>query len=238
MTRNEWGQPVGDAVDWHAPAPLVPVTLDGRWARLEPLGPEHGADLHDATCGPDRAPSWTYLADEMPGSPDDFARYADRRVANPGLASLAIVPAGGAAAGLASWMRDDPANGVVEVGSILLGPALQRTTGATEAMWLMARHAFECGYRRYEWKCDALNAPSRAAAVRLGFSYEGTFRQAVVYKGRNRDTAWFAITDEDWARLAPAYAAWLAPDNFDDPERGTGQHTSLSVLTREALGRA
>jgi hypothetical protein len=99
----------------------------------------------------------------------------------------------------------------------------------------MMRHAFAQGYRRYEWKCDALNAPSRAAAARLGFTYEGTFRQATVYKGRNRDTAWFSITDAEWAALVPVYAAWLDPENFADGERGTGQHTSLSALTAHAL---
>jgi RimJ/RimL family protein N-acetyltransferase len=234
--RNDWDQPVGDAVAWHPRDPLVPTVLAGRWVSLEPLGPEHGSDLHDATCGADREPAWTYLPDEMPSSREEFARYVDARLANPGLASLAIVPAGGRAAGLASWMRDDPANGVVEVGSILLGPALQRTTAATEAMWLMAAHAFERGYRRYEWKCDALNAPSRAAALRLGFTYEGTFRRAVVYKGRNRDTAWFSVTDQEWRRLAPAYESWLAPDNFEDPDTGRGQRTSLSRLTAAALG--
>jgi RimJ/RimL family protein N-acetyltransferase len=134
-------------------------------------------------------------------------------------------------------MRDDPTNGSVEVGGILLGADLQRSTAATEAMWLMARHVFDSGYRRYEWKCDALNAPSRAAALRLGFSYEGTFRQAVVYKGRNRDTAWYSMTDEDWRALAPAYAAWLAPANFEDPAVGSGQRTSLSRLTSRMLGR-
>jgi len=238
--RNRWEQTLGPEVTWRAPVPITPVTLDGRWVRLEPLGPDHVDDLHGATCGADREPSWTYLYDEMPASREAFGCYLDARVANPGLASVAIVPilpTGRGAAGVASWMRDDPANGVVEVGSILLGPSLQRTTAATEAMWLMARHAFERGYRRYEWKCDALNAPSRAAALRLGFTYEGTFRQAVVYKGRNRDTAWYSITDEEWHRLAPAYDVWLAPGNFDDPVTGTGQRSSLSSLTAAALRR-
>jgi RimJ/RimL family protein N-acetyltransferase len=235
--RNVSGQPVGDAVDWQPPARVVPTTLTGRWVRLEPLRAEHTDDLHAATAGPGHESSWTYLHDEMPASREAFGRYVEGRAADPGLASVAIVPDGGSAAGLASWMRDDPVNGVVEVGSILLGPVLQRTTAATEAMWLMARHAFDRGYRRYEWKCDALNAPSRAAAARLGFTYEGTFRQAVVYKGRNRDTAWFSITDDEWRRLEPAYDAWLAPDNFEDPARGRGQRTSLSRLTAAVLGR-
>ena len=128
-------------------------------------------------------------------------------------------------------MRADPANGTVEVGRILLGEPLQRTTAATEAMWLMARHVFDLGYRRYEWKCDALNAPSRSAAARLGFTFEGVFRQALVTKGRNRDTAWFAMTDQDWPALTRAYERWLDPDNFEDPAHGVGQRVSLRSLT-------
>jgi RimJ/RimL family protein N-acetyltransferase len=127
---------------------------------------------------------------------------------------------------------------VVEVGHILLGEPLQRTTAATEAMWLIARHVFELGYRRYEWKCDALNVPSRAAATRLGFVFEGVFRQAVVTKGRNRDTAWFAMIDQDWPLLTAGYERWLDPANFDDPERGAGQRVSLRSLTAEAHARS
>jgi RimJ/RimL family protein N-acetyltransferase len=167
----------------------------------------------------------------MPTSRASFSAYVDRRIATPGLVSLVIVPTGRRPAGIASLMRADPEQGSVEVGSIALGASLQRTTPATEAMWLIARHAFSLGYRRYEWKCDALNAASRAAATRLGFSYEGTFRQALVYKGRNRDTAWFSITDREWRDLAPAFDRWLSPANFADPAAGTGQRTSLSALT-------
>ena len=229
MTRTtELGQPVGDPVDWRPVDRLEPLCLEGRWVHLEPLAAEHAPDLEETVCRPEHASLWTYLYDEPPAS---AASYVERRAADPGLASLAIRPVGGPVCGIASWLRQDPANGSVEVGGIILGPALQRTTAGTEAMWLMARHAFDSGYRRYEWKCDALNAPSRAAAQRLGFTYEGTFRQAVVYKGRNRDTAWFSITDEEWRRLAPAYDAWLDPANFDDPVAGTGQRASLSRLT-------
>jgi RimJ/RimL family protein N-acetyltransferase len=129
-------------------------------------------------------------------------------------------------------MRIDPANGVIEVGGINYSPLLQRKPAATEAMYLMMRRAFELGYRRYEWKCDSLNAPSRAAAQRLGFSYEGVFRQAWVYKGRNRDTAWFSIIDGEWPALREAFERWLAPANFDANGR---QRTGLSSLTAPLL---
>jgi RimJ/RimL family protein N-acetyltransferase len=227
--------PVGEAVDWTPPAHLEPLVLQGRWVRLEPLSEDHAGELERTVCD---APAkiWTYLYDDPP---TDCAAYVRDRMAVPGLVSLAIRPLGGpapgVASGIASWLREDSRHGTVEVGGIVLGPGLQRTTAATEAMWLMMRHAFERGYRRYEWKCDALNAASRAAASRLGFSYEGTFRQAAVYKGRNRDTAWFSVTDGDWAALAPAFAAWLDVSNFDDPVAGTGQRQPLSRLTAAAL---
>lgn len=134
----------------------------------------------------------------------------------------------GLATGVASYMRIDPANGVIEVGHLNFSPLLQQTRAATEAMHLMMKNAFALGYRRYEWKCDSLNAPSQAAAQRLGFSYEGRFLQAVAYKGRNRDTDWFSITDREWPALCAAHEKWLAPENFDAQGR---QHTSLSTLT-------
>jgi RimJ/RimL family protein N-acetyltransferase len=233
VTRTtEHGQPVGDAVAWQPAPHLEPLVLEGRWARLEPLAADHADDLGRTVCGPGTEPLWTYLYDDPQ---TDAAAYVAERMANPGLASVVVRPRGGPACGIASWLREDRANGVVEVGGIIFGPDLQRTTAATEAMWLMMRHAFGRGYRRYEWKCDALNAPSRAAAARLGFTYEGTFRQATVYKGRNRDTAWFSVTDAEWASLAPAYATWLDPANFADAARGTGQRTPLSTLTGRAL---
>ena len=240
MTRvNGHDQPVGEPVPgWRPPPAPAPVTLEGTWVRLEPLSAAHASDLHVETASRAHEPLWTYSADERPASPEAVAAYVDRRAARPDLVTLVVVPRlSGRASGLASWMRADPANGVVEVGSILLGPALQRTSAATEAMWLMARHVFGLGYRRYEWKCDSLNGPSRAAAARLGFTYEGTFRQALVYKGRNRDTAWFSMTDREWQALQPAYATWLDPANFADPETAGGQRRRLSALTLEALGQ-
>jgi RimJ/RimL family protein N-acetyltransferase len=223
--------PVGDPVPgWTPRPPVVPLSLHGRYVDLLPLDATHSDALFTATCGDARR--WTYLLEEMPGSAQDFRAYVEERAARPDQAAVAIVPRGGEPSGIASWLRCQPAHGSVEVGGILFGPALARTAAATEAMVLMARHAFDLGYRRYEWKCDALNAPSRRAAARLGFAFEGVFRQAVVYKGRNRDTAWFSITDTEWARLVAAYGTWLDPANFEDPATGRGQRTSLSDLTR------
>jgi RimJ/RimL family protein N-acetyltransferase len=138
----------------------------------------------------------------------------------------------GQAVGVASYLRIDPAAGSIEVGHINYSPLLQRTVAATETMYLMMRRAFELGYRRYEWKCNALNAPSRGAAQRLGFSYEGVFRQARVDKGRNRDTAWYAMIDTEWPALDQAFRRWLDPANFDEQGR---QRTSLSELTAPVL---
>jgi RimJ/RimL family protein N-acetyltransferase len=140
----------------------------------------------------------------------------------------------GKAIGVASFMRIDLKNGAIEVGNINYSPLLQRTRAATEAMYLMMKRAFALGYRRYEWKCDSLNASSRAAAQRLGFSYEGVFRQAVVYKGRNRDTAWYAMIESEWPALDQAFTRWLDPDNFDEQGR---QRLRLSDLTAPILKR-
>jgi len=134
--------------------------------------------------------------------------------------------------GVASYLRIAPASGTIEVGHIHYSPRLRRSPIATEAMYLLMERAFSLGYRRYEWKCDALNAPSRAAARRLGFSYEGVFRHATVYKGRNRDTAWFSAVDSEWPALQTAFQAWLAPGNFDDEGR---QRIRLADLTRPIL---
>ncbi|HEX2896080.1 MAG TPA: GNAT family protein [Marmoricola sp.] len=214
---NEYGQPIGPAVDWSPREPIGPVELTGRWSRVEPLAGHHLDQLHDALVLRSPESIWTYL----PAGP-----FADRAGLNaclrqlhddPGIVPHAICLASGRPVGLASYLRVDHRNGSAEVGWIAYAAELQRTTAATEAMYLMAQHVFDdLGYRRYEWKCDALNAPSRRAAARLGFSYEGTFRNALVYKGRNRDTAWFSITDAEWPAIRSAFEAWLDPANHDD----------------------
>ncbi len=225
---NEFGQPVGDdLVGWDQPE-LPPATeLTGRTVRLEPLSwPRHGQELFDVfSDAPDSL--WTY----MPFGPfhrvDELEATIEAMIGYPDWVPYAIV-VDGQALGFASYLRAQPGDGVIEIGAIAFSPPLQKTTAATESLYLMIRNVFELGYRRCEWKCDDLNAPSRSAGRRLGFRYEGTFRQATHYKGRNRDTAWFAMTDTDWPRLDAAFRAWLSPENFDDSGR---QVRSLRELT-------
>jgi RimJ/RimL family protein N-acetyltransferase len=221
MPTNEYGQPVGDDLaDWEVRPPIVPVTLEGRHCRIVPLTEGTVDALYDALCVQSPPETWTYIMSGPFEARDQFAGYVAGLNASPGWVPLAIMSPGGEGLGIACYLRVDPANGSAEVGGIVMAKALQRTTAATESMYLMMRHVFDdLGYRRYEWKCDALNEPSRRAAARYGFSYEGQFRKAVVYKGRNRDTDWFSVTDDDWHRLRPAYEEWLAPENFDEHGR-------------------
>ena len=227
--QREFGEEV---VGWTVPERPGPAVIQGRLARLERLdGERHAGGLFAANraddaiwsylpYGPfDRADDYRHWVDGMAGSADPYF-YAIRSMGN------------GALGGVASYLRITPGAGSIEVGHINLSPRLQRTGAATEAMYLMMQWAFDAGYRRYEWKCDALNLPSRRAAERLGFSYEGLFRQASIVKGRNRDTAWFAVIDKDWPPLRDACRQWLAPENFDD----TGQQRrSLAALTAPVL---
>lgn len=231
---NALGQPVGDPVDGWTPRPRPDITaIEGRYARLERLDPDrHGPALWQANALDTTGANWTYLA---VGPFETFAAYdawlrAMASGADPYF--LAIVDrVTGEPVGVASYLRIDPAAGAIEVGHINFSPLAQRRPVATDAMFLMMQYVFALGYRRYEWKCDALNAPSRAAADRLGFSYEGLFRQALVYKGRNRDTAWYSIVDHEFPRLAGAFESWLDPANFDEAGR---QRRRLSDLTAEA----
>ena len=214
---NEHGQRIGRPVDWTPRRRPEPVVLTGRGVRLEPIGAEHVDDLYAALCGADDDPLWTYLFVERPGARDEMASLVESFAADPEQAGFAIVPLEtGRAVGFCSLLRMDAAMGSVEVGWINLGRQLQRSRGATEAMYLLMRHVFDdLGYRRYEWKCDSLNEPSRRAATRLGFIWEGRWRNALVYKGRNRDTDWFSITDLDWPRVRTALEDWLDDRNFD-----------------------
>jgi RimJ/RimL family protein N-acetyltransferase len=195
----------------------LPTTLRGRYVTLEPLQAErHTAALWDAVRGQDEL--WTWLADGPFSTESELREAIALKQAATAAVFLAVVPAAtGKAAGYASYMRIEPAHGVIEVGNILLSSGLQRTTAATEAMYLMARHAFDnLGYRRYEWKCNAQNQPSRRAALRLGFTFEGIFRQHMVIKDLNRDTAWFSMLDHEWPARKAAFEAWLDPANFDE----------------------
>jgi RimJ/RimL family protein N-acetyltransferase len=159
---------------------------------------------------------WTYLSSGPFTSSAELRSWVEARQDSEDPLFFAVVDASTArAAGVSSYLRIEPAHGVVEVGHLAFAPQLQRTRVATEAMYLMMKHVFDIGYRRCEWKCDALNAPSRRAAERLGFTFEGIFRQAIVYKGRNRDTAWYSVIDSEWPVLETSFRAWLDPDNFD-----------------------
>ena len=221
--ENDFGQPIGPALpDWH-PRPLPPrEAMQGRTCRVEPLDAErHAADLFSAFSAASDRRNWTYLGGTLPETESAYRAELAAMAAGADPLFHAIVDGQtGRAVGLASYLRIDPANGVIEVGHLHFSPALARRPAATEAMALMMARAFdELGYRRYEWKCDALNAPSRAAALRYGFTFEGVFRNAVVVKGRSRDTAWFSVTDAEWPRVRAAFRAWLAPENFFEDGR-------------------
>jgi RimJ/RimL family protein N-acetyltransferase len=208
--------PVTQPLHWKPVPSPRPVTLTGRTVTLEPLDAEkHAADLWKAVQGHDEL--WTWLFDGPYAGEAAFrASIAAKQTAINAVFFAILSKEAGRAAGYASLMRFDPPNGVIEVGNILLSPLLQRTTAATEAMYLMARHVFEdLGYRRYEWKCNALNEPSRRAAQRLGFTFEGIFRQHMVIKDKNRNTAWFSMLNQEWPTRKRAFEEWLNPENFD-----------------------
>lgn len=214
---NRLGQPIGDAILNWSPPPAPPrEVIPGVRCDLEPLNlAVHGDALFEANERGDGS-AWTYLFAEPPTSRDAYIAYMHDTFTGDDPLCFAIVDKQTrTAVGVASYMRIVPAHGCIEVGHINFSPALQRTPVATEAMYLMMKRVFELGYRRYEWKCDSLNAPSRAAAQRLGFSFEGVFKQAIVYKGRNRDTAWYSITDTEWPAVRAAFEQWLDPANFD-----------------------
>lgn len=229
--KNALGQPIGFPVPGWAARPRPPRTpMAGRYARLEPLDPErHAAELHAANTTDKEGRIWTYMAYGPFATLEDYRAWMKTTALGEDPLFHAIIDLSTRrAAGVASYLRIDPPVGVIEVGHINYSPLLQKTRAATEAMYLMMARVFdELGYRRYEWKCDAFNAPSRAAAERLGFTYEGIFRQATLYKGRNRDTAWYSITDREWPMIKRAYERWLDAANFDGQGR---QRRSLSAL--------
>lgn len=232
---NELGLPVGYPVPgWKAARLPTRDPMEGRLCRVEPLDPDrHAADLFEANSLDVQGRNFAYLAYGPFATLAAYRAWMEQTCLGPDPFFHAIVDrASGKAVGVASLLRIDAANGSIEVGHICYSPLLQRTPIATEAMFLLMERVFAQGYRRYEWKCNALNAASRAAAMRLGFSYEGVFRQAVVAKGRNRDTAWYAMVDGEWPELRAAFQQWLDPANFDADGR---QRVGLSSLTGPVL---
>ena len=233
MTHTtELGDPIGAPVPgWTPPPAPTRMVMQGRYCRLEPLVLDHAEALFAAHSRDADGRMWTY----MPEGPfADLAAYRDwvwRAAASADPLHFTVITDDGPV-GTASWLRIAPGAGSIEVGYITYSPLLQRTRAATETMYLMMRWPFEAGYRRYEWKCNALNAPSRRAAMRLGLSYEGVFRQALVVKGANRDSAWYAAIDSEWPAIRTAMETWLDPANFDAEGR---QKQSLSDLTRPIL---
>jgi len=235
MTASEphpqTGQPIGLPVVDPTPAPRPgPVTLKGRYGRLEKLRADHAADLWTVFAGHDRV--WTYISSDGPfASAAEFSAAIARRAAADDPYAYAIIDMADRAVGYVTLLRIVPEHRVIEVGHVLYSPALQRTPLGTETQYLLARYIFETlGYRRYEWKCDALNAASRRAALRYGFVYEGTFRQYMIAKGRNRDNAWFSMLDSEWPERKRNFERWLAPDNFDSAGR---QKISLAALNEQ-----
>lgn len=226
---NPLGQPIGDPVAGSFPRPRPPGTaMVGRYCSIEPIRAEHAPALHAAFTEDTTNGIWTYLAAGPFASLDDYRPWVDAMATSQDPLMHTIL-VNGEPLGHAAYLRIDPGMGVVEMGWINLSPRLQRTRAATEFQFLMMARAFdELGYRRYEWKCDDLNAPSIRAAKRLGFRYEGTFRQAIHYKGRNRDTAWFSILDIEWPAIRAEFVRWLDPDNFD--AKGV-QKTPLAIGT-------
>lgn len=205
-----------DLAQWSARPRPTRATLEGRYVRLEPLAHDHAETLYQAATAEGEEDRFRWLFERPPENRAALDAWLATAAASTDPLFFAVIDkSSGRAEGRQAFMRIDQNHGAVEIGSIMWGPALQRTRMATEALFLCAQHIFELGYRRFEWKCNDLNTPSKQAALRFGFRPEGLFRQHMVVKGVNRDTAWFAMTDQDWQDLRPAYEAWLSPDNFD-----------------------
>jgi RimJ/RimL family protein N-acetyltransferase len=231
---NDLGQPIGGPVDGWTPRPRPTATvLEGTYARLERLDPDrHGRALYDANALETTGANWTYLP-IGPFEPYDAWLRAVAPSTDPYFFTV-IDRATGVPVGVAAYLRIEPSVGVIEVGHINFSPLAQRRAVATDAMFLMMQYAFALGYRRYEWKCDDLNEPSKRAAERLGFTGEGVFRQAVIYKGRNRDTAWYSIIDGEFPAIERAFRMWLAAGNHDAGGRQRRRLPDLLTETRHS----
>ena len=215
-THEIW--PIGSPLPQWRPPPLPDrIPLLGNFCRLLPLDPQaHAPELFQSLVQEADPRSWTYLPAECPAGFSEFQAWLQGRFDDPTTRTYEIE--GGSPArllGTTGFLRMEPSHGVIEIGWVIFGPALQQTPAGTEAIYLQLKHAFELGYRRVEWKCDSLNAPSRSAALRYGFTFEGVFRQAIVTKGRNRDTAWYSLLDREWPECQAAFERWLSQDNFD-----------------------
>ncbi len=229
------GQAVGFVVsDWRPPQVPSGETMEGRFCRLDRLDPDaHASSLYSANALDVAGRMWTYLSYGPFDTFESYRAWMDNTCRGSDPLFYAITDKKtNKAVGVASYKRIDPRNGSIEVGHLAYSPLLQRTAASTEAMYLMMGRAFSLGYRRYEWNCNALNVPSRAAAQRLGLSFEGVFRQAGIVKARNRDTAWYAAIDTEWPALRDAFLRWLSPDNFDEHGK---QEIRLSELTNSIL---
>lgn len=219
MEYNEFNQPIGEKVDAFQ-VPIFPnaLSIEGRYCRLEKLKPKHGEGLYTHFGTVEDLPNWTYLPDEQPQDLEAFQVYLNKKVETKDPYFFAIIDKQTEqAVGIIALLRIDQSNGSIEVGHIHYANILKRTRIATEVQFLLARYVFETlGYRRYEWKCDALNKPSIKAAKRLGFKYEGVFRNHKVYKARNRDTCWLSIIDREWPIYKQQYEKWVDEKNFDE----------------------
>lgn len=236
---NRLGQPIGEPLPGWVPARFPDgARLEGAYCDVVPVdGDAHAAELFEAYREDTEQRMWTYMSYGPFETVEALSNWmADTSKLENQVCHALIDRQSGRAVGVASYLRIQPEFGVIEVGGISYSPRLQRTRAATEAMFLMMRQAFDVlGYRRYEWKCDALNAASCKAAERLGFTYDGLFRQAVIYRGRNRDTAWYSILDGDWPSLKSAFEAWLAPGNFEPDGRQKNRLADLIAESRDAI---
>jgi RimJ/RimL family protein N-acetyltransferase len=214
---NEFGQPIGpDVTGWSARETPPRTPMPGRLCRLEPLSAAHADGLFEANALANDSRNWTYLPYGPFTSRDAYRAWVEASARQEDPVFHAIIDPRGRPMGVASFLRIDRPNGVIEIGHLNFSPLMQRSAAATEAIFLLLKRAFdELSYRRMEWKCDSLNAPSRAAAARFGFTFEGVFRQAVLVKGRSRDTAWYSIVDSEWPAVRAGFERWLAPGNFD-----------------------
>ncbi|MBK4726962.1 GNAT family N-acetyltransferase [Pantoea agglomerans] len=229
---NEFGQPVGPALPYWQPVPAPEAdSMVGIYCRLEPLNVElHCEDLYTAYASAPDGRDWTWLTEERPESLEAFRIWLSQRAAENGFVTFTLFCARrDKPVGLVSYLRIDPSNGVLEIGGVTWSPLMKRTVIGTEALWLMINNAFTLGYRRCEWKCDSLNEPSRQAALRLGFTWEGTFRQMMARKGRSRDSDWFSIIDSEWPAINQVLTQWLSAENIDASGQ---QRQSLSNLMR------